>query len=486
MQKSNWPIAFVVMLFFEVTVGLGQTPNIVLINIDDMGYADIGPFGATGYSTPHLNAMATAGTRYTNFHVAQPVCSASRTALLTGCYSNRIGIHGALGPQSQIGIADSEMTLAEVVKQKGYATCAIGKWHLGHRKAFLPTRHGFDEYFGLPYSNDMWPYHPETKPDKDGKGGYPPLPLIDGEQVIDEDVSAEDQTQLTTRYTERAVRFIEHNKDRPFFVYLAHSMCHVPLFVSDKFKGKTSRGLFGDVIEEIDWSVGQVMDALKRNRLTEKTWVIFTSDNGPWLSYGDHAGSAGPHREGKGTCWEGGVRVPCLMQWPGVIPSGSTQDQYLMTIDLLPTIAKRIGAQLPGHKIDGQDVWPIISMQPNASNPHRFYAYYFGQNQLEALVSGDGRWKLQMPHTYRTMIGQESGKNGIPGKYKQIKIESIELYDLRSDLGESKNVAAENPVVVAQLQSFVDEIRNDLGDSLLKLQGKGTRSPGKVSEAAPR
>ncbi|MEQ1824954.1 MAG: sulfatase [Pirellula sp.] len=471
-----------VILLLLTKLAVGASPNVVIINIDDMGYADIGPFGATGYSTPHLNAMAASGTRFTNFHVSQPVCSASRTALLTGCYSNRIGINGALGPQSKIGIADSEMTIGELAKQKGYATCAIGKWHLGHHPQFLPTRHGFDEYFGLPYSNDMWPYHPETKPGKDGKGGYPPLPLLDGETIVDADVSGEDQTQLTTQYTERAVRFIDRNKDKPFLVYLAHSMCHVPLYVSNKFKGKTERGLFGDVIEELDWSVGEVMSALKRNNVLENTLVIFTSDNGPWLSYGNHAGSAGPFREGKGTAWEGGVRVPCLMQWPGKIPAGSTQESMMMTIDLLPTIASLIGAKLPEHKIDGMDVWPLISMQPQAKNPHEFYAFYFEQNQLQAVVSGDGKWKLQLPHAFRSMKGQEPGKEGIPGKYKQVKIETAELYDLVSDPSESTNVAAQNPSVLAKLQSNVDSIRADVGDSLVNEPGKGKRKVGTLGE----
>jgi arylsulfatase len=268
-------------------------PNLVVFFIDDMGYADIGPFGAKGYSTPNLDKMAEHGTRFTNFHVAQPVCSASRAALLTGCYPNRIGIHGALSPKASHGIADGEMTMAEVVKQKGYATCAVGKWHLGHLPQFLPSRHGFDEYFGLPYSNDMWPFHPQAK-----KGSYPPLPLIENEKVIDAEVTAEDQNELTTRYTQHAEDFIQRSKDKPFFLYLAHSMCHVPLFVSDKFRGKSGAGLFGDVIMEIDWAVGEVMNTLKQQGVIDNTLVIFTSDNGPWLSYGDHAGSATPLKEG--------------------------------------------------------------------------------------------------------------------------------------------------------------------------------------------
>lgn len=456
------------------------TPNIVVIFIDDMGYADIGPFGAKGYPTPHLDQMAKDGTKFTNFHVAQAVCSASRAALLTGCYPNRVGIHGALGPQSRQGIAASEMTLAEVAKQKGYATCAVGKWHLGHHPEFLPTRHGFDEYLGLPYSNDMWPYHPEIK-----KGAFPKLPMIEGEKIIDDEVTPEDQTQLTTQFTERAVSFIERSKDKPFFLYLAHSMCHVPLFVSEKFKGKSGGGLFGDVILELDWSVGQVMDTLKRTGTIDNTLVVFTSDNGPWLSYGDHAGSAGPLREGKGTSLEGGVRVPCLMQWTGKIPAGAVNNQMLMTIDLLPTIANLLGVRLPEHKIDGQDVWPILSGQPSAKNPHEYYAFWYANNQLQAIASGDGQWKLQLPHTYRSMKGQAPGADGIPGKYKPVPFQKAELYHLTNDIGESKDVSAENPEILAKLQGWADQARAELGDSLTKRKGSGNREPGMAAAGAP-
>src|SRR4051812_2529594 len=363
-----------------------RPPNVVIIFADDQGYADVGSFGATGFATPNLDRLAREGRRFTNFHVAQPVCSASRAALLTGCYPNRIGIHGALGPGARHGIADGEITLAEMLKQKGYATGMAGKWHLGHHPRFLPVHHGFDEYLGLPYSNDMWPHHPEAKP-----GAYPPLPLIEGETIIDDDVSPEDQRRLTTRYSERAVSFIERHKDGPFFFYLAHSMPHVPLAVSDKFLGKSERGLYGDVIMEIDWSVGEVLKALEDHDLERDTLVVFTSDNGPWLSYGEHAGSAGPLREGKGTCWEGGVRVPCIMRLPGRIPAGTASDAMLMTIDVAPTIARLVGAKLPGHAIDGLDVWPLLAGRPGARNPHDAYLFYYGQDELQAVVSGDGR-----------------------------------------------------------------------------------------------
>ena len=340
---------------------------------------------------------------------AQPVCSASRAALLTGCYPSRIGIHGALGPNAKHGLNASEMTLAELLKQKDYATGMAGKWHLGRPQPFLPVHHGFDEYFGLPYSNDMWPYHPEARP-----GAYPPLPLIEGDQVIRREVTPADQTQLTTWYTERAVRFIERHRARPFLIYLAHSMPHVPLFVSDKFKGKSKQGLYGDVIMEIDWSVGEVMKTLKRCGLEKDTLVIFASDNGPWLSYGNHAGSPGPLREGKGTNWEGGTRVPCIMRWPGKLPRGKTSDAMFMNIDLLPTIANLVGTQPPAHKIDGLDVWSLLAGKKGATNPHAAYFYYYHQGQLEAVVSGDGRWKLQLPHAFRTLAGRPGGRTESP------------------------------------------------------------------------
>jgi arylsulfatase len=463
------------LLFCISSAAAERLPNIVIIFIDDQGYGDIGPFGAKGYTTPNLDRLAAQGCKFTNFHVPQPVCSASRAGLLTGCYPNRIGIHGALGPAAKHGIADSEVTLAQLLKQKGYATGMAGKWHLGRPKQFLPTHHGFDEYFGLPYSNDMWPLHPEAK-----KGAYPPLPLIEGDTVIKESLGHEDQEQLTTQYTERAVKFIEKNKHGPFFFYLAHSMVHVPLHVSAKFKGKSQQGLYGDACMEVDWSVGEVVAALKRAGVEENTWVIYTSDNGPWLSYGNHAGNAGPLREGKGTCWEGGTREPTLMRWPGKIPAGTTNDAMLMTIDLFPTIARLVGAGLPRHKIDGLDVLPLIAGQKGATNPHEGYAFYYEQNQLQAVVSADGRWKLQLPHSYRTLGGRPGGRDGIPAKYETRKLETAELYDLQNDIGEAANVAEKHPEIVKRLETFAEKTREDLGDALTDRKGKGVREPGKV------
>ncbi len=446
------------------TVRAESLPNVVLIFADDLAYADLSCYGAKGYSTPTLDRMAREGVKFTDFYAAQAVCSASRAALLTGCYSNRVGILGALGPASKIGINEKETTLAEVLKSRGYATAVYGKWHLGHAPKFLPTRHGFDDYFGLPYSNDMWPKHPTNN-------SFPDLPLIEGERIVEYNP---DQRNLTTWYTERSVRFIEKNKDRPFFLYVPHNMPHVPLHVSDKFAGKTERGLFGDVIEEIDWSVDQILDSLKRNGLEEKTLVIFTSDNGPWLSYGDHAGSAEPLREGKGTTFDGGQREPCLMRWPGKIPAGTVCREPAMTIDILPTIAHLAGATVP-EGIDGKDIWPLISGQLGAKSPHEALLFYWGR-ELQAIRSG--RWKLHFPHEYRSLKG-EPGSGGLPGPYIQRKI-GPELFDLEADPGESKDVASEHPDLVRRLESLAEQARADLGDSATKQPGSGVRPPGRL------
>ena len=419
--------------------------------------------------------MAKEGVRLTDFHVSQPVCSASRASLLTGCYANRVGIHGALGPNARHGLSADETTIAAVCKSKGYATGMVGKWHLGHRPQFLPTRHGFDSYFGLPYSNDMWPHHPEAK-----KGSYPNLPLFENEKIVNANVGPEDQAKLTAQYTERAVKFIGENKTKPFFLYVAHSMPHVPLFAGEAFRGKSKAGTYGDVIEEIDWSVGQILKALDDHKLAQNTLVIFTTDNGPWLSYGNHAGSTNGLREGKGTVWEGGVRVPFIARWPGKISADSACYIPAMTIDILPTVAGIIGAELPKHKIDGKDIRPLLECAPDADFVHDAYFHYYAQNELQAVRTRN--WKLILPHTYRTMDGQAPGKDGTPGKYKQIKIEKPELYHLSKDFTESKNVADANPKVVEQLLALADKAREDLGDSLTKKAGKGVRAPGQLKE----
>ena len=305
-----------------------ERPNVVILFADDQGYGDVGCYGAQGFATPHLDRLAREGTRFTSFYVAQPVCTASRAALMTGCYSNRVGMAGALNHTSPTGVAADEVLLPELCQQSGYVTACFGKWHLGHHPQFLPTRNGFDQFFGIPYSNDNGPLHPVIR-------NIPALPLIEGEQVIETDP---DQSQFTRHITERAVQFIERNATRPFFLYAPHIMPHVPIFASDKYRGRTARGLYGDVIEELDDSVGEVLATLKRLNLDERTLVIFTSDNGPFLSYGAHAGSAGPLREGKLTTFEGGVRVPCLMRWPGRIPVGRVCHELASTLDRYPTL----------------------------------------------------------------------------------------------------------------------------------------------------
>ncbi len=447
-----------------------QHPNFVIIFTDDQGYQDVGVFGSPNIKTPNLDQMAKEGVRFTDFYAAQAVCSASRVALLTGCYPNRVGIRGALGPQSKIGINAEETTIAEVVKPQGYATAIYGKWHLGHLPEFLPTRHGFDEYFGLPYSNDMWPFHPTA-----GKR-FPDLPLIENETVINPKVTGKEQAQLTTWYTEHAVSFINKNHDRPFFLYVPHSMPHVPLFVSDKFKGKSEQGLYGDVIMEIDWSVGQIRQALKENGIEENTLVIFTSDNGPWLSYGDHAGSALPLREGKGTAWDGGQREPCIMAWPGQIPADSVCHQMAMTIDILPTIAYLSGGKVPQDRIiDGKNIWPLMSGEQGAKSPHDVLYFYWGDH-LNAVRSG--KWKLHFPHPYRS-LKDKPGSGGTPGPYVQKKT-GLALYNLEDDVSESKNVADQHPDVVKRLTALGEQAREDLGDTGTKRKGKNNRQPGRV------
>ena len=455
-----------------------RSPNVVVIFMDDMAYADIGPFGAKGYETPHLDQMAKEGRMFTDFYVTQAVCSASRAGLLTGCYNVRVGIMGALGPGAKHGIHENEITLAEICKQKGYATAAYGKWHLGHHKKFLPMQHGFDDYFGLPYSNDMWPYHPGVRhlSMEERLKRWPHLPLIEKNATINSKVTPKDQEQLTTQYTERAVKFIERNKDQPFFLYVPHSMVHVPLYVSDKFKGKSKRGLFGDVMMEVDWSVGQILQALRKNQLEKNTLVIFTSDNGPWLSYGDHAGSAGPLREGKGTMFEGGCRESAIAWWPGTIPAGTICKEPAMTIDILPTVSNLIGAQLPNHKIDGKDIMPLLKGIPGAASPQEAYFMYYGR-ELQAMRMG--KWKLHFPHRYRTMAGRPGGKGGIPTDYSQDNI-GLALFDLSNDIGETTDVKDDYPEVLKKMQGLADDMRTDLGDSLTKVDGEGLRSPGKL------
>lgn len=453
----------------SVAADRSQQPNFVVVFTDDQGYQDVGCFGSPDIDTPHLDRMADEGVRLTDFYASQAVCSASRAALLTGCYSNRVGILGALGPASKHGIHADETTIAEVLKSRGYATAIYGKWHLGHHPQFLPTRHGFDDYFGLPYSNDMWPFHP-TAGDR-----FPDLPLFEGENIVNPKVTSAEQNQLTTWYTERAVEFIRQNKDQPFFLYVPHSLPHVPLHVSDKFRGRSKRGLYGDVISEIDWSVGEILKTLKQLGLDQETLVLFTSDNGPWLSYGDHGGTALPLREGKGTMWDGGCRVPCIARWPGRIPAGTVCNELSATIDILPTLAELAGADPPANRIDGKSIWPLLAGQSDATSPHEAYYFYWSKH-LHAIRSGP--WKLHFPHSYRSLKG-EPGNGGTPGPYVQKKT-GLALYNLAKDIGETTDVVDSHPAVVARLQGLAELAREDLGDSATGQAGKNVRPPGKL------
>jgi arylsulfatase A-like enzyme len=462
-------------------------PNVVLIFVDDLGYGDVGVFGAGDIKTPNIDRLAAEGMRFTSFYVAQPVCTASRAALMTGCYANRVGLFGALNHESRIGIAAAERLLPEMLKEQGYATAIFGKWHLGLQPEFSPLRHGFDEFLGIPYSNDNGPLHGSQK-------GLPPLPLMDGERAVEFDP---DQSQFTRRFTERACAFITKNRERPFFLYVPHVMPHVPIFASEKFQGHSSRGLYGDVVEELDWSVGEIMKTLAKHDLDRRTLVIFTSDNGPFLSYGNHAGSAGPLREGKLTTWEGGVRSPCVMRMPGTVPAGRTCNELASTIDLLPTLAGWIGAPPADRKIDGRDIGPLLCGEPGTRSPHEAFYYYAGE-ELQAVRRGD--WKLHLAHDYLTSASPP-GRDGRPANYANMKPEAMSvsglagiasrhgyvvrrqpqaLFNLKDDVGETRDVAAANPEVVARLLTLAELARADLGDTLTQRKGVNIRPVGKL------
>ncbi|MCK9618440.1 MAG: sulfatase [Lentimicrobiaceae bacterium] len=458
-----------------------QNPNIVLIFMDDMGYGDLSCYGATQYKTPNLDRMAAQGIRFTNFVSAQAVCSASRAGILTGCYPNRVGISGALFPDSKIGLNPSEEIIPEILKKRNYKTAAIGKWHLGDHREFLPLQQGFDEFFGLPYSNDMWPfdYIGNAPQPNTFQFNCPPLFLMEGNEKVREIKTLGDQSQLTTIYTERAVRFITENKNNPFFLYLAHSMTHVPLAVSYKFKGKSEQGMFGDVMMEIDWSVGEIMKALEKNGLDKNTLVIFTSDNGPWLNFGNHAGSTGGLREGKGSSFEGGQREPCLMKWPGHIAAGTICNKLASTIDILPTLAAITTATLPEKKIDGVNILSLLLGDDNA-NPRETFLYYYRKNSLEAVRKGN--WKLVFAHPGHTYIGFKPGADGFPGDTNWNFNFEEGLYDLRRDPGERYDIKKYYPEVVTELKKLADEARIDLGDDIQNVKGKNQREPGRISE----
>ena len=445
--------------------------NIILINLDDVGFGDFSCNGAYGYTTPNIDALASQGVRFTHFLACQPSSGASRAGLLTGCYPNRIGFAGAPGPDSNYGIHPEEMTMGELMKQKGYSTAIFGKWHLGDAHQFLPLQNGFDEYYGLPYSNDMWPNHPQ----QGEVFNFPDLPTYDGNEVVGYNT---DQSRFTTDYTERAVRFIRNNKSKPFFLYLAHSMPHVPLAVSDKFKGKSEQGLFGDVMMEIDWSVGEVVRTVRELGLEDNTLIVITSDNGPWANYGNHAGSAAGLREAKATTFDGGNRVPCIMYWKGHTKPGTICNKLASNIDLFPTFAEISGAALPGRKIDGVSILSLIEGREGA-NPRESFVYYYNKNDLEAVT--DGEFKLVFPHKYVTYGAYAPGNDGKPGKLATVELRASELYDLRRDPGERYNVLHQYPERAARLMKVADEMRKQLGDDLTRVKGTENRKPGLVT-----
>ena len=495
-MKPHFRRALTTSLLFVVAAFRGVAaetpPNVLFIYADDLGYGDLACYGAKNTRTPHIDRLAAEGTRFTSFYVAQSVCTASRAALMTGSYPNRVSMSGALNHTSPTGLHANERLLSELFKARGYATAAYGKWHLGHQPPFLPTRRGFDEFAGLPYSNDNGPLHPVTR-------GIPALPWYENEQITERDP---DQSQFTRRFTDRAVKFIEKNRDKPFFVYLPHVMPHVPIFASEKFKGKSRHGLYGDVIEELDASVGDLMAALKRLGLEERTLVILSSDNGPFLSYGEHAGSSGPLREGKLTTFEGGHRTPFIVRWPGRVPAKRVSDEPLSTLDLYVTFAKMIGATLPNVKLDGTDVRPLLLGERGAKGRDEFW--FYSGDELHAVRQGD--WKLHVPHEYLT-VAAEPGRGGKPSNFANMKPQAIEnsgirgiasrhgyrvekielsLYNLKDDPGETRNLAAARPEIVAQLQEVVKRARADLGDSLTGVKGANVRPAGDVRRDAAK
>ncbi|MEN8115518.1 MAG: sulfatase [Bacteroidota bacterium] len=486
-MKTTFNFLFAAILLFTASCSPTKTdqkstnnhpPNFVIVFIDDMGYGDIGTQGATGWTTPNLDQMAAQGMRFTNFYSAQPVCSASRAGLLTGCYPNRIGISGALFPYHEIGINPEETTIAEMLKENNYATAIFGKWHLGHHKEFLPLQHGFDEYIGVPYSNDMWPLTNtgEKLPEGHGRLKYPDLPVMKDNDVMFTITNWKGQDTLTTLYTEKAVDFINRNADNPFFLYVPHSMAHIPLGVSDKFRGKSEQGLYGDVMMEIDWSVGEIEKALQANGIADNTVFIFTTDNGPWLNFGNHAGSSGGLREGKTTSWEGGQRVPFIVKWPAGIPAGTICNKLGCAIDILPSFAEIAGTPLPELKIDGTSIIELWKGNLEA-NPREDILFYYGKNNLNAVRKGN--WKLVLPHTWRSYHARP-GMDGHSGPRQKMQVESLELYNMMRDPGEEYNVIEYHPGKAAELMILVEDARAELGDLNIGLEkGAGTREIGK-------
>ncbi len=424
-------------------------PNVVIIFLDDSGWADFEPFGKGALETPNVAQLASEGCAFHNFYVPQAICSASRSALLSGCYPGRTKVFGAHGP-NEWGLDTTFATMGEVFKKAGYATAAFGKWHCGDQPETRSHARGFDETCGLMYSNDMWKYHPDN-PDYWGEW---PLKYWEMGEVRIEEVEKPDQKNLTRWYTEHAVDFISRHKQEPFLLYVPHSMPHVPLFCSEEFEDKSGAGLYGDVILELDWSVGKINQALKDAGVEQQTVVILTSDNGPWIVYGNHAGKT-PFREAKGTSFDGGIRSACIIKFPEKIQAGSVSGRTFGSIDLLPTLCHLAGIPLPENEIDGENVWELISGKEGAVNPHAYYAFSNHIN-FEGVISGDGRWKLHMPHPYRTL--DSAGRDGRPGKYSMAGIDTS-LFDMVEDPMESINVRSDHPDVANEMVRMANQHR---------------------------
>ena len=454
-MQNGFRAAIALVLAAPVSVMAGPAPaeapppNVILIMTDDQGYADLGCFGAQGFETPAIDGMAEQGLRLTSYYSGSSVCSPTRASLMTGSYASRVGCAtGVFWPNSRDGLSGDEVTIAELLKKRGYATACIGKWHLGHLEPFRPTSQGFDSYFGIPYSNDMG----SLDPFGNIVANRPPRFRGDGVELWRDAEAIEespDQSLLTKRYTEEALRFIDANADRPFFLYLAHAMPHLPLFASEAFEGQTDYGLYGDVIEEIDWSVSQILATLDRHELAERTLIVFMSDNGPHQHRdGRTGGSAKPLRSGKGTTWEGGQRVPCVVRWPAVVPPGTSSDEVASSLDWLPTIAVAAGVEVPSDRvIDGRDLRPLLE-DPTAD--HADVPFYFvsgrggGERGLIDAVRL-GRWKLHI----RKRDGFDSWDRGANGPFEPA------LYDLDADIGETTNLISDHPTVAALLTASI-------------------------------